>query len=185
VGSVHAVFWHNNRASVLPTLGTNNCCGSVFNLNDRGQIVGYSQVAGSAFTHAVSWQNGKVTDLGTLPGDASSYAFGINNAGQIVGQSCAADGVTCRAVLWQHGTPIDLNTLVSGPASGTLYVAFDINDFGEVAGQTVNSITETEPPFVAIPNGRWPRARAMLPGVRPSQRLLRRTLPHPPGAHWF
>ena len=33
-------------------------------------------------------QKGMMEDLGTLPGDSSSYGSSINNLGQVVGDSC-------------------------------------------------------------------------------------------------
>jgi uncharacterized membrane protein len=50
----------------------------------------------------VLWENGKLTDLGTLPGDQSSTATAINNHNRIVGVSFerAADGGQRHAVLW-------------------------------------------------------------------------------------
>jgi probable HAF family extracellular repeat protein len=41
-------------------------------INNRGQIVGESDLPGDTATHAFLWQNGVMTDLGTLPGDAIS-----------------------------------------------------------------------------------------------------------------
>src|SRR5262245_5530963 len=55
-------------------------------INERGQIVGWSATP-SQEIHAVLWQDGMVTDLGTLPGDNLSWAMAINDRGQIVGFS--------------------------------------------------------------------------------------------------
>ena len=48
-------------------------------INDNGQIVGWSDLTGDATTHAFLRQNEAMTDLGTLPGDASSFAYAITN----------------------------------------------------------------------------------------------------------
>jgi probable HAF family extracellular repeat protein len=69
-----------------------------WDINDRGQVVGYSSTASGEF-HAFLWENGKMTDLGTLPGGVFSRALGINNRGQVVGWSDTASGET-HAVLW-------------------------------------------------------------------------------------
>ena len=50
--------------------------------NDNGQIVSSSENA-SFDEHAFLWQNGIMTDLGTLPEGSYSYAYGINDNGQI------------------------------------------------------------------------------------------------------
>jgi probable HAF family extracellular repeat protein len=48
-----------------------------------------------------TWDNCRITDLGTLPGDEFSGANGINDRGQIVGTSSTSTGFG-HAVLWQH-----------------------------------------------------------------------------------
>ena len=79
-------------------------------INDLGEITGDSDLPGDATGHAFLWRKGKMQDLGTLPGDYSSYANSINNLSQIVGQSCDING-NCRPFLWGNGNMIDLNTL--------------------------------------------------------------------------
>ena len=71
-------------------------------INNSGQIAGISDPPGDATTYAVLWQNGAITNLGTLPGDVSSVAADINARGQVVGSSCDAN-FNCRAFLWDNG----------------------------------------------------------------------------------
>jgi probable HAF family extracellular repeat protein len=71
-------------------------------INERGQIVGGSDTTardkkGNAIRHAFVWENGKLTDLGTLGG--SSEAVAINERGQIIGWSETKSGAA-HAVLW-------------------------------------------------------------------------------------
>jgi probable HAF family extracellular repeat protein len=103
------------------------------NSNDLGQVVGFSDVTRDTTNHAFLWQDGLMTDLGTLSGDFSSFAPAINNIGQVVGASCDQNG-NCRAFLWQNGNMTDLNTLI--PADSPLYLlqALDINSFGQIVG---------------------------------------------------
>lgn len=69
-----------------------------FGINARGQVVGSSSIASGDF-HAFLWEDGEMTDLGTLPGAFQSFAVGINNRGQVVGRADTAAGET-HAVLW-------------------------------------------------------------------------------------
>jgi probable HAF family extracellular repeat protein len=89
-------------------------------------------------------------DLGTLPGDSSSFGSSINNSGQIVGQSCDTNN-QCHAFLWQNGKMTDLNTLISANSQLSLYSAVTIDDLGIVGGYAVDQSTGTAPAFVLFP----------------------------------
>src|SRR5207249_4421689 len=111
-----------------------------YGINDAGQVVGRVH-NGSAPYHAALWENGTMSDLGTLGGDFGE-ALAINNAGQIVGRSTDASGAT-RAFLWEDGTMTDLGTLPwdSGTVTdlgilpGLLGAsAYDINDAVQMVG---------------------------------------------------
>jgi probable HAF family extracellular repeat protein len=141
------VLWKNGSPINLGSLG-----GSVnvaLDINNRGQIIGNSDLSGNTATHTFLWQHGTMSDLGTLPGDVASFAGGINDEGQVVGESCNASG-SCRGYFWQHGKMYDLNTLV--PPSKNLNIPFgsNINDSGEITGATVNT-SGVESAIVLIP----------------------------------
>ena len=72
--------------------------GAVVAINDRGQVIGVRVPAGGAVVHAFIWENGKLTDLGTL-GGAESDAAAINVRNQIVGVSNTLRGAR-HPVLW-------------------------------------------------------------------------------------
>jgi probable HAF family extracellular repeat protein len=125
-------------------------------INNAGQAVGYAQVGSAgtpnlgvgigfpggplfgSTTHAVLYQGGTVTDLGTL-GGANSAAVAINQSGAIVGTSETASGAQ-HAFLYQNGQMHDLgvlNTSVSGTFWGLAYSqANAINNAGEIVGES-------------------------------------------------
>ncbi len=110
-------------------------------INMAGQVVGVSGTS-SGDQHAFLWQNGQMTDLGTL-GGLNSYAFRINASGQIVGTAQNADGSN-RAVRWQNGQITDLNSLID-PASGWLLTTASANNAsGQIAGVGINSQGTTD-----------------------------------------
>lgn len=145
----HALLWDNGKITNLGSLGgvMNNFAVSI---NNRGQAVGLSDLAGDLTSHAFIWQNGAMADLGTLPGDFSSVASEINEAGQVVGQSCDVN-FNCRGFLWEDGVMTDLNNLM--PAGSSLYLidAIGINDQGEIVGGAFDQAAGEAPGFVAIP----------------------------------
>jgi probable HAF family extracellular repeat protein len=115
------------QASDLGTLG--GCCSFATGINDRGEVVGYSDVAETA-AHAFLWRRGTMTDLGTL-GGAESAATAINQRGEVVGWSDTAAGER-HAFRWRRGTMTDLGTL----PGDSLSLAYGINDRGQVVGQS-------------------------------------------------
>ena len=76
--------------------------------------------------------------LGALPGDVTSQATGINEWGQVVGQSCDAAG-DCHGFLWQNGVMANLDDLVVSGDVTAITTANDIDDFGRITGQGVDS----------------------------------------------
>jgi probable HAF family extracellular repeat protein len=138
----HALLWRKDGAVIdLGNLGgdpSNSSGGFVATgINNRGQISGFSDLAGDLITHAFFWENGVMTDLGTLPGDHSSFAWGIGASGQVLGQSCDVN-FNCRGFIWQDGVMTDVNSLL--PSETTLHVvdANFINASGEITGQAVD-----------------------------------------------
>jgi len=92
--------------------------GSAYDINDAGQIVGYS-LDTNLRRHAVLWKRTTLArDLSEELGGTNSAATGINNAGDIVGD---ADGIVF----------VRRNGLVETLGPGT---ALDINDTGLIAG---------------------------------------------------
>jgi probable HAF family extracellular repeat protein len=85
------------------------------------------------------WQDGVMTDLGTLGGTFSGAA-GINDRGQIAGSSTLSNvpGSAQHAFLWQDGVMVDLGTLGGGDLSS----GFQINNQGHVVGQARDAMSQ-------------------------------------------
>lgn len=96
-------------------------------INNSGQIVGTSTATLSLWSpsHAFLYSNGSMQDLGTS--DGGSHAYGISNNGQVAGVNGP------HAFLFSNGNMQDLGTLGS-PVS----TAYDVNDAGEVVGDSYN-----------------------------------------------
>ena len=120
-GNFYAVLWNHGTPINLGSLG--GVAGNfAFDINNKGQVVGQSDLPGDTLHHGFLWQEGVMTDLGSLSAELpTSQAIGINNKGQVVGFSndAAGDDTSAVAVLWQNGTPTDLNTVV--PADSPLF----------------------------------------------------------------
>jgi probable HAF family extracellular repeat protein len=141
----HAVLWQreevefqNEDDRVHWTVTDLGSLGGAMNnagqaLNHRGQVVGNSDLVGDKTGHAFLWEDGVMRDLGTLPGDFSSGANSINDEGQVVGGSADINGKG-RAFLWQDDVMTDLNTLIPKGSHLILYLAFEINSRGQIAG---------------------------------------------------
>ena len=126
-------------------------------INSQGAVVGGADTANpdpfapncavpSCFVqHAFKWQNGVLSDLGTLPGGSSSYVLWINNGGQTVGvsQNGLIDPLTGApasiAVLWKsNGEIINLGTL-----GGNQSLAVALNDRSQAVGAAANTIPDS------------------------------------------
>lgn len=102
-------------------------------LNDDGEAVGHAWLPGGG-AHGFLYSRGRTVDVGTLPGDPSSFLWDINNEGVAVGMSVPDDEVA-RAVVYQHGVLKNLNDMISPESGWYLITAQGINDSGQIVGR--------------------------------------------------
>jgi len=132
--AIHAVLWENDKAFLLPDLGTG---GTAFGISNRGQIVGLVNTPDKSTFYAAVWQhgaNGAVTSIGVLPGDHAAFATGINDRGQVVGNNFDSSFNWSHGFIWQDGVMTDLNTLIPEDSNLFIISASNINDRGQIAG---------------------------------------------------
>jgi len=102
-------LWDKGTMIDLGTLG--GTFGSAFVLNNRGDVVGTSNLAGDQTSHPFLWRHGKLVDLfTTTTGGSPITANQINESGEIVG-AAAFPNRPFDAYLWKNGVATDLGTL--------------------------------------------------------------------------
>ena len=141
----HSEIWRKGTLTELELLpgGSNSEPAAI---SARGLAVGASDnglldASGAQIGRATLWtKEGKVTDLGVVPGGSSSLGIAINSLGVVVGLSdndipdaFSMFGLAnqTRAVLWQNGVIKDLGTL-----GGTDAIAGYVNEAGQVGGSS-------------------------------------------------
>jgi probable HAF family extracellular repeat protein len=131
-------------------------------LNNRGMVAGWADTpvpdpypdfcfdGDCLVAHAFRWQRGVTSDLGVLPGGASSQGNWISGNGLITGisQNGEIDPLVpgfpeLRAVLWKNGEITDLGTLGGGYES----IATAVNSHGQVVGFATNTIPDADSMF--------------------------------------
>ena len=120
----------------LGTIGGahSTACGN----NDSGQVTGAAATA-TGELHTFLWQEGVMTDLGTLPGKLFSEGRALNNRGEIAGDATNTGGPPFSSAMWDsQGGSVALPTLRGGPAA----FAININNRSEVVGASRNLIRD-------------------------------------------
>jgi probable HAF family extracellular repeat protein len=129
VPTLDPFLWRGGKMVDLGTLG--GTVGFPNALNNRGQVVGQSNLAGDQTYHPFLWTNSEpMQDLGTLGGN-NAAATAINDAGEVIGSSDLPGGQASHAFLWTKKEGItDLGTVYGDACSDP----GAINSAGQIAG---------------------------------------------------
>jgi len=142
---LRATLWNGTTRTNLGFGSLNGAAGHGNGINEAGQVVGAVEIVTDTVTsHAVLWDSGKVTDLGTLGGKHSS-ALAINMAGEIAGWSDVNGDPRRHATLWVGTMPMDLNSILDAATVDAGWILLDaagINDSGWITGTAYNTVTD-------------------------------------------
>lgn len=118
--------------------------------------------AGTAFR----WENGQLTNLGTLCGGCylgGSYGAAINGTGEVVGYTHVNSTEPPHAFVYRNGRMTDLGT---GFGSGSYSFAWAVNNTGQIVGERAR--TQSSPTRAVLWQGGTIRDLGTLGGSDPS-----------------
>jgi probable HAF family extracellular repeat protein len=149
-------LWEDGRMIDLGTLG--GTLGVPSALNNRGQVIGTSNLAGDNIADPFLWDRGKLIDLFTdTIGGNPILAFAINDRGEIVG-AAAFPNAPFDAFLWRKGLATDL-----GHLDNCSSLAFGINSHGQVVGGTFSCADGTHSRAFLWENGSMVDLNTLIP----------------------
>lgn len=130
----NAVLWNNNSIQNLGTFGGDHAYAK--DINNNGQVAVYSLFNRNAFG-STYFGYGYLYDSATdtqqvLSPNTQSQVKAINNTGQVVGMAYNSE-MFLTATSWQNGAVTYLPTY---DRSGHFSVAMDINDNGQIVGES-------------------------------------------------
>ena len=125
-GVTHAMLWQNGTTTDLGSIGTASSWAT--DINDGGEIVGYTATQTGFPLTAVVWENGQLVDLGRF-GALGAQAVAVNNAGDVLVQLTNDAGAPAAIVLVRNGQPITIPGLV----------ARTVDEQGQVLGYTTTA----------------------------------------------
>jgi probable HAF family extracellular repeat protein len=127
--------------------GLGGTCTLVTDINNRGQVIGTSNLTGDLSQHAFLWEHGSLQDLGGSLGGDFTGAFVMNAKGEAVGYAYLSGDTVFHATLWKHiGEMTDLGAVGNDQCS----YATGINADGQVVGGSLSSCDVNNATFRAF-----------------------------------
>ncbi len=125
--------WNNGSFTTLPYLGQGFGQQKAHDINNNGLVSGACRDDAGTI-HPVMWDNGQLIDYGIFPGNINggwAEIVAVNDLGVGVGWGWGTDGRQ-HALLFKDGNI----TQLSEPADAFITLAHDINDAGQIVGET-------------------------------------------------
>lgn len=129
--TVDAFEWKRGEMIDLGTLGGTIAASRT--INNRGQAVGISFVAGDEQVHPYISEHGSLRDIGTLGGTFGAAGW-INDKGVVIGASTTMNDEALRGFIWRRGSMTNLGAL-NGFTCSDAYV---VNAKNQVIGPSFN-----------------------------------------------
>jgi len=125
--TIDPFLWQDGRMTDLGGLG--GTLGFVNGLNDRGEVVGQSDLPGDHASRPYLWNGQRMIDLGTLGGDLGAGTY-VNDRGDVAGWSFTTGDQGFHGFLWHNGKMTDLP-----PIGGAAFASAEsVNNQDEVVG---------------------------------------------------
>lgn len=131
IPTVDPFIWDKATMVDLGTLG--GTFGYPNWLNNSGQVIGISNVAGDQTSHPFFWERGVLTDIGTF-GGSYGEVYRINDSGLVVGTADFPGNFIHHAFVWKNGVMTDVG-VVPGDLCSNGRV---INSGGQAVGTSTN-----------------------------------------------
>ena len=131
--TIDPYLWQHGHMTDLGTLG--GTFGFANWINDLGEVVGQSNLAGDQTAQPFLWKNGHMYELPTI-GGGYGFANWISPGGDVTGGYLALpDQQNFHAYLWHDGTMTDLSPVGGAPWA----FGGGVNDYGQVVGNETDT----------------------------------------------
>lgn len=127
---LHGFIWQDGQMTDLDIPHNNEASA----INEKNQVTGYMYNLTGPLTSAFLYDNGKLTNLGVIPGGTSAAGRAINNNAHVAGYGRVPYdneiGFVRHAFIWRNGAMTDIGVLPGGSES----YAYGINDSDCIVG---------------------------------------------------